>query len=166
MSSSVPKSKRRTTKFDVVDNADEIYNKILNICLRMPKRYTYLILQDILHLSGEVADYTSKGDSVLLSTSNPYSIANEHRASYFIQARASLKALIKRMNFFLLNPNALRQNINGREIGVTIAELDDLSDLMRKEHNLINGVLDSDRERLRESEKKIKEKYKTRGVRY
>lgn len=166
MSSSVPKSKRRTTKFDVVDNADEIYNKILNICLRMPKRYTYLILQDILHLSGEVADYTAKADSVPLMVSSPYSTANEIRAGYFVKARASLKALIKRMNFFLLNPNALRQTVNGREIGITTAELDELSDLMRKEINLITGIIESDRDRLRESEKKIKENHKTRGVHY
>ena len=148
MGCGIPKSKRRESGFDAVDLAGDIYDKVLNICLRMPNRYTYLILQDLLNLAGEVSDYAVKGDTAPLSLRHPYSIENDIRRGHFVQAKCSLMALSRRMNFFLLKPEALRHSINGKEIGITERELNDLSDMMHEEFRLLNSILDSDRRRL------------------
>ena len=52
----VPKSKQKESGFKAVDLSIEIYNDILDLCLKMPNRYTYLILQPILQLAGEIMD--------------------------------------------------------------------------------------------------------------
>ena len=146
---SVPASKREASKFQVVDTATKIYNQILDICLRMPNRYTYLILQPILTLSGEVADNTKKGNSIIPDPENPNQIDVNLRRRYFQMARASLQALILRMNFFLDRPQVLRHKIGDREIGVTEKELDQLAEDMRTEFSLIKGVIEADQKRYR-----------------
>lgn len=144
--SNVPMSKRRESGFDVVDTAEKIYSKVLGICLRMPNRYTYLILQDLLKLAGEVADFTAKADSISYA-STPYIGELDICMTHFLQARASLKALIKRMNFFILRPESVRKTVNGKEIGITISELNELSDLMKKENDLLNRVISSGKQK-------------------
>lgn len=146
---SVPASKRTESGFQVVETATRIYNHILDICLRMPNRYTYLILQPILNLAGEVADNTKKGNSIIPNRQDPIMEDVRLRRIYFQKARASLQALITRMNFFVDRPQVLRHKIGDREVGVTEKELDSLAADMRSELSLIQGVLEKDQKRYR-----------------
>ena len=68
---SVPKSKQKPSGFAVVDTALKIYGNILDICLRMPNRYTYLILLPILNLASDTADYVKEGNSVIPNAKSP-----------------------------------------------------------------------------------------------
>lgn len=144
---SVPASKREESKFQVVDTATKIYNHILDICLRMLNRYTYLILQPILNLAGDVADNAKCGNSIIPDPTHPNKIDVNLRRAYFQKARASLQALITRMNFFVDRPQVLRHKIGDREIGVTEKELNQLAEDMRTEAALLKGVVDRDQKR-------------------
>lgn len=146
---SVPGSKREESKFQVVETATRIYNRILDICLRMPNRYTYLILQPILNLAGEVADNAKKGNTIMPDPKKPNQDDVRLRRLYFQKAKASLQALITRMNFFVDRPQVLRHKIGDREVGVTEKELNILADEMRSEFSLLQGVIDSDQKRYR-----------------
>ena len=144
--SNVPKSKRSESGYQVVDTAITIYGKVLDICLRMPNRYTYLILQPIMILAGEVQDNVKKGNSIIPNKDNPNMVDIIERRKYFLAAHASLQALITRLNFFIDCPQTLRQG-KERKYGVTRPELTELSALLRKEFALIKGSLDSDAKR-------------------
>lgn len=87
-----------------VTNAIAIYEKTLHICLKMPKRYTYLILQDVIRLAGEVMDNTKKANSVFAQNLHEAQI----RKDYWINARASLQALSSRIDRFIDAPQSLR----------------------------------------------------------
>ena len=145
---SVPKSKQKPSGFAVVDTALKIYGNILDICLRMPNRYTYLILLPILNLASDTADYVKEGNSVIPNAKSPDPDDVRLRRLYFQKARATLQALISKMNFFLLKPDIVRKKMkDGKTVGITENELDGLSEEMRKELTLIGGVLEKDEKR-------------------
>ena len=145
---SVPKSKQKPSGFAVVDTALNIYGNILDICLRMPNRYTYLILLPILNLASDTADYVKEGNSVIPNAKSPDPDDVKLRRLYFQKARATLQALISKMNFFLLKPDIVRKKMKGgKTVGITENELDGLSEEMRKELTLIGGVLEKDEKR-------------------
>ena len=125
--SNVPKSKQKPSPFNVVDLAGRIYDQTLDICLRMPKRYTYLVLLPILNLAGEVADFTKEGNSTIPNQRNPNPDDVRLRRLYFMKAKASLQALIRRMNFFLDRPDVCRHEVNGHTVGITESELKTLT---------------------------------------
>ena len=145
---SVPKSKQKPSGFAVVDTALKIYGNILDICLRMPNRYTYLILLPILNLASDTADYVKEGNSVIPNAKSPDPDDVKLRRLYFQKARATLQALISKMNFFLLKLDIVRKKMkDGKTVGITENELDGLSEEMRKELTLIGGVLEKDEKR-------------------
>ena len=113
----------------------------------MPNRYTYLILQPILNLAGDVADNIKRGNSIIPDATHPSKIDVNLRRAYFQKARASLQALITRMNFFVDRPQVLRHKIGDREIGVTEKELNLLAEDMRTEAALLKGVIERDQKR-------------------
>lgn len=43
--SNVPKSKRKPSGFQVIDTSRELKRKVLQMCVKLPKRYTDLILK-------------------------------------------------------------------------------------------------------------------------
>lgn len=149
--SNVPKSKRKPSGFQVVDTAIKIYDRTLGICLRMPNRYTYLVLQPILTLAGDVMDNVKKGNSVIPNARSPDPDDVRLRRLYFQKAYASLQALITRMNFFLARPDVCRHKVNGREIGITQAELGELANYMIEELKTLKGVMAKDKERYKVS---------------
>lgn len=145
---SVPKSERKPSGFAVVDTALSIYGDILDICLRMPNRYTYLILLPILNLANDVADYVKGGNSIIPNSKAPNPVDVNLRRMYFQKARAALQALISKMNVFLLKPDVVRRKgKDGKTIGITENELNSLAEKMRSELSLIGGVLEKDEKR-------------------
>lgn len=142
--SNVPSWERTPTHFDVVDTASKLYNKVLDICLKMPKRYTYLVLKDILTLAGEVADYTKKANSIQPNVNNPSPVDVNERRRLFMLAKASLEALSQRINFFVDRPEVLAHVQNGKLIGVTKSEINDLADLVIDEKKSLAGIIRSD----------------------
>ena len=148
----VPKTRRKQSGFQVVDTAADIYWMVLAICIRMPKRYTNLVLDPITVLAGEVMDEVIKGNSVIPNAGAPDPAVLQIRKTHFIEALSSLEALIQRMNFFIANPNMIDHEIIGKSgtkirMRVTEAQLVELAELMRKEITLIKGTIKKDEER-------------------
>ena len=148
----VPKTRRKQSGFQVVDTATDIYWTVLAICIRMPKRYTDLVLDPIVSLAGEVMDEVIKGNSAIPNASAPDPTVVKIRKTHFTEALSSLEALIQRMNFFIANPNMIDHEIIGRSgtkirVRVTEAQLIELAELMRKEITLIRGTIKKDEER-------------------
>ena len=143
---SVPKSKRGESGYEVVNTAGDLYNKTIQICLKLPKRYTYLVLQPIVELAGKVADYTKSGNSVYPSNAHEVQI----RRDYFIHARATLQSLISRANIIIDIPTVLTYKDGDKTKGVTKNELQEWADLMGKEDRLIAGAMKKDKERYKD----------------
>ena len=62
--SNVPALKRSPSGYQVVDTAQELYRKVIAMCIKLPKRYTPLVLQPFVELASEVADNTKCANSV------------------------------------------------------------------------------------------------------
>lgn len=136
----VPKSKRGKSGFGAVDNADRIDDKILDICLRMPKRYTYLILQPLVNHAGDAADYVREGNSVFPKNKHEAQI----RRDYVIRSYCSLQALSRRINRFLTHPQVLTHTIGDKTVGVKAGELEELAKMINEEFAMLKDMLGKD----------------------
>lgn len=133
--------------FAPVDLPPKLYKKVVDACLKMPKRYTYLILQDVVQLAGRVMDNAKAANSVFPTNQHEAQI----RRDYWIYARADLEALSSRIDRFLEIPETLRykDEISGRTKGITESELEEIADLIIQERGLITKALESDKERFK-----------------
>lgn len=133
--------------FAAVDLPPKLYKKTVDACLKMPKRYTYLILQDVIQPAGRVMDNTKAANSVFPTNQHEVQI----RRDYWIHARADLEALSSRIDRFLEIPETLRykDEISGRTKGITESELEEIADLIIQERGLITKALESDKERFK-----------------
>ena len=133
--------------FAAVDIPPKLYKKTVDACLKMPKRYTYLILQDVIQLAGRVMDNTKAANSVFPTNQHEAQIRRDH----WIHARADLEALSSRIDRFLEIPETLRykDEISGRTKGITESELEEIADLIIQERGLITKALESDKERFK-----------------
>ena len=132
--------------FAPVDTAISIYKETLRLCLKMPKRYTYLILQDVIHLAGEVMDYSKKANSVFAHNAHEQQI----RIDFWIYARSSLQALSTRIDRFLEVPGTLncKDEETGKSKRITRKELLNLLDLIISEQNLLTNQIKEESEKL------------------
>lgn len=143
------KSRLRKEKrpFAPVDTAITLYKRVLAACLKMPKRYTYLILKDVIDLSGAVMDNAKCANSVFPTNAHEAQI----RIDFWIVARAKLQALSSRIDRFLEIPDTLtyHDEQSGKSKGITVHELDEIADLIIEEMALLTSTIESDRERFK-----------------
>ena len=142
-----PKSRLRPERksFAPVDVAIKLYKTIARVSLKMPKRYTYLILKDVIELAGQTMDYATAANSINpLQTGNPRT-----RIDYWVKARAYLQALSVRINMFLEIPDTLtyKDEKSGKSKGITVNELEEILDLINQEKALLNSQIQRDIER-------------------
>lgn len=139
--------KPQSKAYAPVDVAIKIYKKTVAICLKMPKRYTYLMLQDIIHLAGEVMDNCKKANSIFPTDREE---ANERKICW-VRARASAQALSTRLDRLLEVPGITRYpDDNGKYHGITEKELTELADLVNQELGYISNLLPCERERFKD----------------
>lgn len=158
---SVPKLKRQLSTYEVVNTSSKLYKAILKICLKMPKRYTYLVLKDLIDLANKVSDYTRGAKSFVPLNTKQAQI----QISYFLHAAAALDALSGKINIFLQLPDTLtyKDEDNKKTKGVSVHELQEISNYI----NFERIYIEQDIEKIRENfpnliEKKIlKETYYT-----
>ena len=143
---SVPKSKRGESGFQVIDTSRELKRKMIQICVKLPKRYTDLILKDAVADSKAVARYTRIANSIFPTNQHEAQI----RIDNWMLARATLEVLSDDLNDILEIPSVLRYNESGKSKGVTINELDEISDLIDLETKLVKGCLEKDRKRYKQ----------------
>lgn len=144
-----PKSRLLQEKkpFAPVDTAIKLYKKVVEVCAKMPKRYTYLLLQDVLQLAGRVMDNAKGANSVFPTNQHEVQI----RRDYWIHARANLQALSTRIDRFMEVPGTLNYHDEktGRTKGVTLKELEDVADLIISEMALITSALEDEKKRFK-----------------
>lgn len=140
---SVPKSKRKESSYDVVDTAKKLRGKVLHICLKLPRRYTYILLQDAMHNASKVA-YLCKGANSVFPT-------NAHEAQiridYWIHARAALQALSMDIDDFADIPSLVTYNDAGKKKGATRYEIDEIGILIKQEMGFLKKAIETDRKR-------------------
>lgn len=140
--SSVPKSKQKPSLYATVDNAYLIYNKVLDLCMRMPKRYTEFVLKDIVHDAHRMASECKEGNSIVPKFSEDY-VA---RRTHFLEAYAKAKSLSSDMEFFLFRPEVLTyfDRSETKTVGVSKGDLNEISSMLRRQKGLIKGTLEKD----------------------
>lgn len=115
------------------------------MCVKLPKRYTDLILKDTVQDAKDVARCARKANSVF-----PH---NQHEAQvrydFWINALATIQALSDDLNDISEIPSVLRYKEGGKEKGVTENELNEIADLVNEEFELLKGCLESDRKRFK-----------------
>lgn len=143
--SNVPLLKRAKSGFQVIDTARDLKKKVLQICIKLPKRYTDLILKDTVQDAKDVARYTRKANSIFPHNQHEAQI----RIDYWIEAMATIQSLSDDINDVSDIPSVLRyKDFNtGKDKGVTMNELDEIVDMVNSEIELIKGCLISDRKR-------------------
>lgn len=144
-----PKSRLLNEKrpFAPVDTAKKLYKKVLDMCLKMPKRYTYLLLTDVIHCAADVKRNTKGANSVFPTNQHEAQI----RRDYWIHARAALQGLSSFIDDFLDIPDTLQYHdpASDRTKGVTIHELEEIADLINSEMGLITKALEDEQRRFR-----------------
>lgn len=132
--------KRSQSQYEVVYIGSKIFKIILNMCLKMPKRYTYLILKDMIDLANKVSDYTRGAKSFEPTNQREAQI----QVNYFIHANAALDALSGKINIFLQIPETLtyKDEQNKKNQGVTLNQLETISDYIQKERVLIQKSIE------------------------
>ena len=141
---SVPKSERTPSGYEAVHVPEVLYEKVIHVCTKMPRRYTYIILKDTVETAGKILDYATAANSVFPT--------NQHEAQmrrdYWIKARAFNQILSRRINRFINSPGSLTYiDEKGKKKGVTKNELKEIMDLIIKEQSLITGTIKSESNR-------------------
>lgn len=141
-----PKSRliQEENPFKPVNTAIELYKKMMGICVKMPRRYTYLILKDMLDLAGEVMDCAKKANSIFAQNDAEQQL----RINYWHEARASLQALSTRINILLEVQSSLTYRDGRQTKGIKQSELEALLDLIIEEMSLLKKTLEKERGKL------------------
>lgn len=142
---SVVRSKRHESSYLVVEQASDLYEKVVNMCVKMPKRYKDYISKDLVNLARDVRSCIVQGNSIRLSQATLYSDF-VFRHQKYIEAYAALNELGAIINITIQRPFGLRSYDPETKStkGVTIKELEIVSDLISVEDGLIKGSIKAD----------------------
>ena len=129
--------------FAPVDTANTLFRKVLKISMKMPKRYTYLLLQDLIHQARKVRDNAKAANAVFATNTHEQQI----RIDYWIKTRAELQALSSGIDDFLDMPDTLtyKDQNTGKSKGITVKELEEIADLIVQEMRLLTKQLEKER---------------------
>lgn len=138
---SVYKSKRGESAVQFIETARKLQEHTLTQCLKVPKRYTFLLTQEVMHLATDVYNNVVSANSV-------YPI-NQHEAQlrrdYLTAANASLQSLDRQLGLLagVLYKNP--ENFKGFESAFTT-----WGELINEEAKLISGIRRADRTRYKD----------------
>ena len=138
---SVYKSKRGESAVQFIETARKLQEHTLMQCLKVPKRYTFLLTQEVMHLATDVYNNVVSANSV-------YPI-NQHEAQlrrdYLTAANASLQSLDRQLGLLagVLYKNP--ENFKGFESAFTT-----WGELINEEAKLISGIRRADRTRYKD----------------
>ena len=146
---SVLKSKRKESKAEFVNTANEIYTQTIAFLTRLSARYSRLLAADVARLASEVVERAEKANSIMPTDELEKRLRREH----LLEARASLMALDVKLShcysIMVLNPQGCFEKPSGKPVEEpdAIRRLDkmaqSLGDLIDKENALLTGILQS-----------------------
>lgn len=142
---SVVRSKRYKSGYLVVERASDLYEKVLDMCVKMPKRYKDYISKDLVDLAKNVRSCIAQGNSVRLDQTTLY-LDFVFRHQKYIEAYAALNELGIIINITIERPFGLRSYDPETKStkGVTTKELEAVSDLISVEDGLLKGSIKAD----------------------
>ena len=145
-----PKSRLvpKAEPYEPMEVAKKLYRKVSNACVKMPDRYSYILLTQTIELAGKAMDNVK----MALSVESPLALCEvEFRHGCWVKARAMLKALSNRFDRFVEVPDVLRYNDpnTNRKKGLTINEIEEIADLVNYELYLIDESLERDKRRFK-----------------
>ena len=139
---SVPAGERGTSTVQFVYNGSEIYKLSLDICLHMPKRYTYLIAQPLLNKANRLCECCISANSVF-----PIKYESDfvRRRNWLMEARALAYTISADItNLVWLKTKSVKEGENSPLNVVKISKLKELSKLINRQIELVSGVINSD----------------------
>lgn len=138
---SVYKSKRGKSSVQFVETARKLEEHTLEQCLKVPKRYTFLLTQRIMGLASEVYEDVVSANSIFPVNQHEAQLRRDHLTA----ANAALQALDRQLGLLAgvlwKNP----ENFNGFDHAFTV-----WGDLINEEAKLISGIKRADRARYKD----------------
>lgn len=136
----VLKSKRGESKMEFVETARKMEAKVLNLCIKSPKRYTYFVTSEIMRLASVV-------HNEVRSANNTYP-RNKHEAQmrrdHLTEANNALMNLIPKLGLLY---DALLENPDAQKW--CDGAISEIADLIASEKNLIRATKKADNDRYR-----------------
>lgn len=135
---SVYKSKRGESSVQFIETARKLESHTLAQCLKIPKRYTFLLTTHIMELASAVYDNVISANSIYPTSQHETQIRRDH----FISANAALQSLDRQLG---LLAEVLRKNPENFK-GFDNAFMT-WGELINEEAKLISGIKRADRAR-------------------
>ena len=138
---SVYKSKRGKSSVQFVETARKLEEHTLEQCLKVPKRYTFLLTQQIMGLASTVYEEVVAANSIYPTNQHEAQLRRDHLTA----ANAALQALDRQLGLLAgvlwKNP----ENFKGFDHAFTV-----WGDLINEEAKLISGIKRADRARYKD----------------
>lgn len=138
---SVYKSKRGKSSVQFVESARKLEEHTLEQCLKVPKRYTFLLTQRIMGLASTVYEEVVAANSIYPTNQHEAQLRRDHLTA----ANAALQALDRQLGLLAgvlwKNP----ENFKGFDHAFTV-----WGDLINEEAKLISGIKRADRARYKD----------------
>lgn len=138
---SVYKSKRGKSSVQFVETARKLEEHTLEQCLKVPKRYTFLLTQRIMGLASTVYEEVVAANSIYPTNQHEAQLRRDHLTA----ANAALQALDRQLGLLAgvlwKNP----ENFKGFDHAFTV-----WGDLINEEAKLISGIKRADRARYKD----------------
>lgn len=144
---SVVKSKQNESKRSFVTISENLFKECLRVCIKMPRRYTNLVLSPIIEFAGQITDNVHKANEIFLSEHTRSSDA-ERRLNYINMALENLGALSFRINVFLYMPEGItyydpKDKSNTK---IIFGNMEQIALLIDEERRTLKGLLRHDKD--------------------
>ena len=138
---SVYKSKRGESSIQFIEVARKIECHTLEQCLKVPKRYTFLLTTRVMSLASDVYDHVVSANSIYPTNQHEAQTLRDH----LIAANAALQSLDRQLGLLagVLRKNP--ENFKGFETAFMT-----WGELINEEAKLISGIRRSDRARYKD----------------
>lgn len=145
---SVPASERMLSSAQFVYNAFDLYKLALNVCLSMPKRYTYMIAQPLLDKARKLCDMCVRGNTI-------FPVVYEQdfmiRRRYLLEAQGIAYSISTDINALLYIKHSIKSGENSPLVSVRDSMLDSFLKIINKEIETLAKIIKSDEKRFEES---------------
>lgn len=135
----VHKTMRETSSMQFLETARNIHIRVTKLCLKAPKRWSFYISRDMYQSSYRLFSLLKAGNSVYPSDR----VSCTLRRGYMLRAKASLEVLIGNVSLFT---QYVKESGNLKDYSGLLKEI---SSLMIEENKLLNGVIKSDRDKIK-----------------
>ena len=140
--SNVPKSKRKTSSVEFVYNAALLYHFTLDCCMRLPKRWTFLVTERTVDAAAKVLEHAKAANSIYVT----YPIDAQLRRAHLLEAYCSAQVLSSYVDEIYMRFPSKKET--GKPC-ISQAWYLQWVECIDKEFSLLKGLLRSDSQRFK-----------------